>query len=65
MSRFYGVRCDRCRETLVGASVSKLDETIDDQGWSVVKVGRSFVHFCEPCQEANEALRQAISAKLA
>lgn len=65
VSKFYGVKCDRCRDSIIESSASKLDEEMSELGWSARKVGRSLVHFCEPCQEANEELRQAILAKLA
>jgi hypothetical protein len=64
MSRFYGVKCDRCGEVLSAPTVKGLEADIDDQGWYSGKFGRSFVHYCEPCQEANEGLRQAILEKL-
>lgn len=64
MSRVFGVKCDRCSETLTAVSASILAGLVDEWGWSSSKVGRSFLHYCEPCQEANEDLKRAILKKL-
>jgi len=64
MGKVYGVKCDRCGEVLSAPSASKLASLINECGWYSGKYGRSTVHYCGPCQEANEGLRQAILAKL-
>jgi hypothetical protein len=64
MSKVYGVKCDRCGEVLSASSASKLASLFDEWGWESRTVGRSRMDWCEPCQEANEAMRRAIVEKL-
>ena len=64
MSRIFGVRCDRCRDELTASSAPKLAEAIEDHGWHSGKFGRTFLHYCEPCQDDNEDLRREILRKL-